>query len=280
MSGLSRDQTVELLKTGKYSDFTIKCGNKSFAVHKAIIASRSDFFRVAIDSGFRETIENEITIGEAPPLAVAMVIVYLYIFKSSKQCDLGKLWGFFCQTFLREFTDGEHDETLGFEDTINLYLLADRFMLPELRRAADKNIGWRLVTQWRMEGEDYDEDVTLEDCIEKIYTMVPSSVDLIRCLTTWILSGSEVSRLLLGQRLADAMEEEWHGRILDLAKTYDPEGVTSGKLWLQQLQYTMQAVGRWKTSCIVCPKTGQHWLYARQLEHSWSVWRRAPRRCV
>lgn len=38
---------------GKHSDLTIKCGTSEFKVHKIILASRSNFFRACLESGFK-----------------------------------------------------------------------------------------------------------------------------------------------------------------------------------------------------------------------------------
>jgi speckle-type POZ protein len=45
----------ELLKTGKFSDLTIKYREESFKVHKAIICAHSPFFMKACDGNFLVT---------------------------------------------------------------------------------------------------------------------------------------------------------------------------------------------------------------------------------
>ena len=42
----------ELFTTGKYSDFTVFCGNREFRLHRSIVCPRSSFFASALDSNF------------------------------------------------------------------------------------------------------------------------------------------------------------------------------------------------------------------------------------
>ncbi|KAI7103774.1 hypothetical protein KC340_g7823 [Hortaea werneckii] len=83
----------QLLDTGEYSDLTIKCGLRTFKVHKAIVCARSDYFAVACKPGaFKEsatgTIELQSTADpdaakEDPslddPAAVKLMIDFLYL---------------------------------------------------------------------------------------------------------------------------------------------------------------------------------------------------------
>ena len=43
----------DILQTGKYSDFTVKCKDHQFKVHKAIVCSQSPFFDAAVCGGFQ-----------------------------------------------------------------------------------------------------------------------------------------------------------------------------------------------------------------------------------
>lgn len=43
----------KLLEDGSYSDFTIRCGDREWKVHKAIVCSQSDIFDTAINGKFR-----------------------------------------------------------------------------------------------------------------------------------------------------------------------------------------------------------------------------------
>ncbi|KAG5804747.1 hypothetical protein H9Q74_004426 [Fusarium xylarioides] len=69
---------VDLLKTGKYSDLTISCGKDQYRVHKAIICPRSNFFEAACSGEFKEAQTGEIDLPDDDPVAVRMMIEYLY----------------------------------------------------------------------------------------------------------------------------------------------------------------------------------------------------------
>jgi hypothetical protein len=63
---------------GKYSDLTITCNNKQWAVHKAVICSRSSFFDLACSRHFRESKTGIIDLPGDDEDAVGEMIYYLY----------------------------------------------------------------------------------------------------------------------------------------------------------------------------------------------------------
>ncbi|KAF5233474.1 hypothetical protein FAUST_8159 [Fusarium austroamericanum] len=68
----------KLLMTGTYSDLTITCGKDKYAVHKAIVCSRSPLFAAACDGELKETKTGAINLPNDDPIAVKMMIRYLY----------------------------------------------------------------------------------------------------------------------------------------------------------------------------------------------------------
>ncbi|EXL42130.1 hypothetical protein FOCG_15478 [Fusarium oxysporum f. sp. radicis-lycopersici 26381] len=69
---------VDLLKTSDYSDLVISCGKDQYRVHKAIICPRSHFFKAACDGKFKEAQTGTIDLPDDDPVAVRMMIEYLY----------------------------------------------------------------------------------------------------------------------------------------------------------------------------------------------------------
>ncbi|KAK8208933.1 hypothetical protein M8818_003896 [Zalaria obscura] len=48
---LEENPWARLLESGDYSDLIIKCGVDTYNVHKAIVCTRSNFFRIACREG-------------------------------------------------------------------------------------------------------------------------------------------------------------------------------------------------------------------------------------
>ncbi|KAF2085501.1 hypothetical protein K490DRAFT_67657 [Saccharata proteae CBS 121410] len=67
-----------LYDEGKYSDLTVVSGHRRFAVHKAIICSRSSFFDGACSNPFREAASGIIDLSEDDAEAVEHMIHYFY----------------------------------------------------------------------------------------------------------------------------------------------------------------------------------------------------------
>lgn len=63
-----------MFETGKYSDLTIACGNKSYPVHRALLAPRSTFFEGACRNPFKESETGIIDLTEDDPEAVEHMV--------------------------------------------------------------------------------------------------------------------------------------------------------------------------------------------------------------
>ncbi|GAB7359802.1 hypothetical protein MBLNU230_g6971t1 [Neophaeotheca triangularis] len=63
---------------GKYSDLTVTCNYKQWAVHRAILCSRSGFFDGACSSQFREASTGVIDLSDDDEEAVEQMIHYFY----------------------------------------------------------------------------------------------------------------------------------------------------------------------------------------------------------
>ncbi|TLD36087.1 Leptomycin B resistance protein pmd1 [Venturia nashicola] len=75
----SMEGIADLLDSGEYSDMSITCKQKVFKVHKAILCTRSSFFRNAMKNGtFTESETGNIDVSEDNPLAVEAVLRFVY----------------------------------------------------------------------------------------------------------------------------------------------------------------------------------------------------------
>ncbi|PGH26555.1 hypothetical protein AJ80_01684 [Polytolypa hystricis UAMH7299] len=71
------DALASMRSDPKYSDLTILCGHDSYAVHRCVVCTRSDYLAKASDGKFREASTHTITLHEDPAL-VKQMIEYLY----------------------------------------------------------------------------------------------------------------------------------------------------------------------------------------------------------
>ncbi|TID23405.1 Leptomycin B resistance protein pmd1 [Venturia nashicola] len=75
----SMEGIADLLDSGEYSDMSITCKQKVFKVHKAIVCTRSSFFRNAMKNGtFTESESGNIDVSDDDPLAVEAVLRFVY----------------------------------------------------------------------------------------------------------------------------------------------------------------------------------------------------------
>lgn len=67
-----------LFNNDEHSDFVLKCGEKSFFVHKAVLAARSDFFAGMLRSNMKERNESTGKIENVEPDILELVLRYMY----------------------------------------------------------------------------------------------------------------------------------------------------------------------------------------------------------
>ncbi|KAK0621100.1 hypothetical protein DIS24_g11448 [Lasiodiplodia hormozganensis] len=74
-----KDALGKILNSGAYSDMKIRLSDETeIACHRAIVCERCDFFKNALQSGFKETHSGVEEMFYDPPEAVTAMISYLY----------------------------------------------------------------------------------------------------------------------------------------------------------------------------------------------------------
>lgn len=73
----SAAQTKTLLG-GKYSDYKVKCQDKTFNVYKMVIGVQSPFFEKCFSGGFVEASDGMVELKDTNPAAVAILLCYFY----------------------------------------------------------------------------------------------------------------------------------------------------------------------------------------------------------
>lgn len=78
----AEQEMAHSLGTGRFSDFTIKCGPHRFRVHRVILVAKSTFFRGLITNGFLESSTSTVDLTEEDVGLVARLLIYIYTEKS------------------------------------------------------------------------------------------------------------------------------------------------------------------------------------------------------
>ncbi|KAI1125925.1 BTB/POZ protein [Nemania abortiva] len=116
----------ELLETGKFSDITVKCGKRTWNLHRAILTSRCKYFRAALENDkFKEAQDKVIEIHDQDPDQVDWVIRFIYTeYETCEDSgDLEKLI---------------NDDATAMDTCVDLFMIADYFALDALcERASD-----------------------------------------------------------------------------------------------------------------------------------------------
>ncbi|KAI8627889.1 BTB/POZ protein [Xylariaceae sp. FL1651] len=118
------DQDKELLDTGLFSDVTVTCGDSEWKLHRAILSTRSDWFRAALCGNFDEAESRIINLHEQNPDIVRILIEWIYI-RDRSEPDKAMAYG---------------NEIGRLENSIELLRAADFFCLSDLRLICEEHI--------------------------------------------------------------------------------------------------------------------------------------------
>ena len=72
------EDMTKLMSDPETADFTLKVGNKSFKVHKAVLGARSEVFRTMFLSNMKEGVKGEGDITDLNEETIQEVLHYLY----------------------------------------------------------------------------------------------------------------------------------------------------------------------------------------------------------
>ncbi|KAH0384981.1 hypothetical protein KCU92_g3911, partial [Aureobasidium melanogenum] len=143
--------TASFFDNSQYSDITIKFGEHQIRAHKVILAQQSGYFATAFFSRFQVASNPVIDLGdEDDPEVLTEVLKYLYCHGPT------------------------HDHTWSWESSIpmtqciDLYLLADKYDIPELRRNVDLSFYASASNDLRDLVDKTVSETVFVDCIARI----------------------------------------------------------------------------------------------------------------
>ncbi|MCJ1382100.1 hypothetical protein MMC17_005212 [Xylographa soralifera] len=115
----SHDGLHKLLNNSDYSDFTVECGTKTWRIHRAIVCSRSKYFKKVCDGDFKEAREATLIFEDDDSALVEEMLVYLYTMQYPQT-----------PSSLRKAEDMVLDA--------KMYGIADKYDLPDLKEKVVK----------------------------------------------------------------------------------------------------------------------------------------------
>jgi hypothetical protein len=69
---------ARMLGTGLFSDVTVKCGDRTWHLHKHILCTRSVWFEKALTGSFQEATTGVVEIRNFVPEAIDWLVRYIY----------------------------------------------------------------------------------------------------------------------------------------------------------------------------------------------------------
>ncbi|KAI7505191.1 hypothetical protein KC347_g8081 [Hortaea werneckii] len=178
-----------MLKTGEYSDLTIKCGDRTFQVHKNIICARSDYFAAACKPGaFKEGATGTIELQSSAdpnaakddpslddPDAVKLMIDFLYLH------DYVAI-----ETCFSETPNSSNKRTLGATGGdagsimhAKVYALGSKYQIPSLQSTSLKKFEAAVALAW--DSEEFVHAVHL------VHTTTPDADKSLRDVTARVI---------------------------------------------------------------------------------------------
>lgn len=163
-----------LFKSGDFSDFKFTIGKRKFPVHKAILHSRSPYFKAIFSQGFEENTTNSVPIKEIEADLFAELLEYMYTSK------------------IPEFTNEAK--------TIEVLVFADKYQLDSLKTICENELSEKMTTESMfnllMVADTYNASILKKKTIEFISSKATSK-DILQALFENKVFGSKQSKTMM-----------------------------------------------------------------------------------
>ncbi|GAD93082.1 BTB/POZ domain protein [Paecilomyces variotii No. 5] len=143
----------KLLDDGSYSDFTIRCKDREWKVHKAIVCSQSDMLDAAVNGRFTEAETGVITLSDDEPEIVDYLIHYFYHHTFDDKDAPPHIPPHEQRSERVRLFSGESkaDKPVRIPDSLKVYAIADKYMVSTLRVLAHTRFEHWCAVNWHTE---------------------------------------------------------------------------------------------------------------------------------
>ncbi|PYI05223.1 hypothetical protein BO78DRAFT_447876 [Aspergillus sclerotiicarbonarius CBS 121057] len=117
--------------SGEFSDLTICTVDQEFKVHRVVVCGQSEFFSRLYKGNWVETAENVVRLTDDNPRAIEAMIQFMYGLDYDS-------------------SSGNRGSTSPLLFNVNLYQVADKYVVPQLKRRAKEKFDTVAKTCWQM----------------------------------------------------------------------------------------------------------------------------------
>ena len=178
------DDLEKLLQSGEFSDFEFTIGERKFPVHKAILHSRSPYFKAMFMQDFEEKVTNSVPIEDIDADMFTELLEYLYTSK------------------LPELTDEIK--------AIEVLIIADKYQLDSLKTIAENELSAKMTAESMfnllMVADTYNAAVLKTNAM-KFIASEATSMDILKALFENELFGRKQSKTLMSA-MRDLVKDE------------------------------------------------------------------------
>ncbi|PQE26683.1 BTB POZ domain protein [Rutstroemia sp. NJR-2017a BBW] len=221
-----------ILDSGRYSDLTIKCGNKVFKVHRNIVCLQSKPLAAHVDGAFVEAITNEINLPDDHPAIFGRIIKFFYTgdFDATPSAD---------EIAEEEASRKSAKETVyeaidGPLEILTIctcvFVMAEKYDIPALKKLAKTKFKAAVSTEWNT--------VALSISLRLIYDELPDSDRLLKDVAIQA-AASHIKELADRGEFAALCKE--NGDIaFDVLKAYLTVSKDSAQIVVRMMQHSIK----------------------------------------
>ncbi|VUC36828.1 unnamed protein product [Clonostachys rosea] len=143
-----REMSLEMLQSGKYSDFVLSCGGTEWKLHKAVVCIQCPVIAAAFDNGFNEATTGRIT-SHLDIETMTRLVQFFYVGDYSTDPELAGTW-----PSLGKIEPFRSEMILRFclEAEIKLNIAADYYGIAALSSKTRLRIKLILRISWKTDG--------------------------------------------------------------------------------------------------------------------------------